>query len=228
MRILLVEDDSLLAMGLKEGLERNGFTVHHLAAAEPAEDALFETTYHAAIVDIGLPKMDGLELVRRCRQHGVATPVMILTARDALEDRVSGLDLGADDYLIKPVMLPELLARLRALIRRAHAATASELAAGSIRLFMDARYATVDGRQIELTGREYEILEQLMLSSPRVVAKQKLADSLGERDSELTPNAIEAYISRLRGKLADSGVEIRTLRGIGYRLEEKGAGNSDA
>ena len=227
MRILLVEDDGPLAMGLKEGLERTGFTVHHLAAAEPAEEALLETTYQAAIVDIGLPAMDGLELVRRCRQQGVATPVLILTARDALEDRVTGLDLGADDYLIKPVMLPELRARLRALIRRAHASSSSQLSVGAIRLYMDARCATVDGSQIDLTGREYEILEQLVLSSPRVVAKQKLADSLGEHDSELTPNAIEAYISRLRTKLAGSGVVIRTLRGVGYRLEEKGAGNGD-
>lgn len=228
MRILLVEDDSLLAMGMREGLERNGFAVDHLTAAEPALEALARTAYAAAIIDIGLPMMDGLELIKQCRRRGLATPMLIVTARDALKDRVTGLDLGADDYLIKPVLLPELFARLRALIRRARAASTSELAAGSIRLHMDTRYATLDGRPIDLTGREYEILEQLMLSSPKVLAKQRLAETLGDQGGELTPNAIEAYVSRLRGKLAGSGVEIRTLRGIGYRLDESKPGSGDA
>jgi two-component system, OmpR family, response regulator len=222
MRILLVEDDSLLAMGLQEGLKRNGFVVRHETSAEGALSALRQTTYDAVIVDIGLPEMDGLELIRRCRQQGMLMPVMILTARDALEDRVTGLDLGADDYLIKPVQLAELLARLRALIRRARSATASELAAGTIRLYMAARYVTVDGRLLELAPREYEILEQLILSIPKVVSKRQLVESLGASDHDLTPNAIEAYVSRLRAKLAGSGVEIRTLRGIGYRLDETG------
>lgn len=220
MRILLVEDDSLLAAGLQEGLRRNGFAVRHETTAEQAQDALLLTAYDAAIIDIGLPKMDGLELIRRCRREGVLTPILIMTARDALQDRVTGLDLGADDYLIKPVQLAELLARLRALIRRARSATTSELTAGTIRLHMATRYATVDGRLLDLARREYEILEQLILFSPKVVTKKQLVASLGESDGELTPNAIEAYVSRLRPKLAGSGVEIRTLRGIGYRLDE--------
>lgn len=228
MRILLVEDDALLATGLQEGLRRNHFVVRHETTAERALDAMLQTAYDAAIVDIGLPKMDGLELIRRCRKQGVPTPVLILTARDALEDRVNGLDLGADDYMIKPVQLAELLARLRALIRRARSATASELAAGSIRLHMAARYATVDGRVLDLARREYEILEQLILCSPKVVTKKQLLTSMGEADSELTPNAIEAYVSRLRSKLAGSGVEIRTLRGIGYRLDEAAPGGGNA
>lgn len=227
MRILLVEDDELVAVGLVEALERQGFVVEHLTAAEPAQRALARAGYNAAIVDIGLPGMDGLELIRRWRQQGIPTPVLILTARDAVEDRVTGLDLGADDYLIKPVQLPELFARLRALIRRAHSAIASEVTVGSVRLDLASRSAAVDERQLDLTGREYEILEQLALSSPKVVAKHMLVESIGERDSELSPNAIELYVSRLRHKLAGTGVVIRTLRGIGYRLEETDDATSD-
>lgn len=228
MRILLVEDDALLAMGLQEGLRRNRLVVRHETTAERALDAMQQTNFDAAIVDIGLPKMDGLELIRRCRQQGVLTPVLILTARDALEDRVTGLDLGADDYMIKPVQLAELLARLRALIRRARSASASEVAAGPIRLYMASRYATAGGTVLDLARREYEILEQLILCSPKVVTKKQLLESLGEADRELTPNAIEAYVSRLRNKLAGSGVEIRTLRGIGYRFDESPSGDGNA
>jgi DNA-binding response OmpR family regulator len=220
MRILLVEDDALVAAGLREGLGRQGFVVDHLGAAEPALSALALTSYDAAIVDIGLPGIDGLELIRRWRRQGQLTPVLVLTARDALEDRVTGLDLGADDYLVKPCHLPELLARLRALIRRSSSAASSELTAGRLRLDLAARRALAAGGELELTGREFAILEQLMLASPKVVAKQKLAERLSEWDNELTLNAIELYVSRLRGKLKDTGVAIRTLRGIGYRLDE--------
>lgn len=226
MRILLVEDDKLVAVGLLEALERQGFAVDHLTAAEPAQGALARPGYDAAIVDIGLPAMDGLELIRRWRQQGLPTPVLILTARDAVEDRVTGLDLGADDYLVKPVQLPELFARLRALIRRARSAIASEITVGSICLDLASRSAAVGERQLDLTGREYEILEQLALVSPKVVAKNALTGTLGERDNELSPNAIELYVSRLRHKLAGTGVVIRTLRGIGYRLEETGDAES--
>lgn len=134
MRILLVEDDTMVAAGIHEGLERAGFLVDHVVAAEPAESALELTHYDLAIIDIGLPRMNGHELIRRLRQHGISLPIMILTARDALEDRVIGLDIGADDYMVKPFQLPELLARLRALIRRSRSVTSSDLSAGSVRL----------------------------------------------------------------------------------------------
>lgn len=224
MRILLVEDDTLLADGIRDGLEKAGFSVDHLTAAEPAESALGLTHYDLAIVDIGLPRMDGHELIRRVRRKGIQIPVLILTARDGLDDRVIGLDIGADDYMVKPFHLPELLARLRALIRRSRSATSSELSAGSIRLDLARRTAEARGLPLDLTGREWEILQQLMLASPNVVAKQKLVESLSEWDNELTANAVEIYISRLRGKLQDCGVEIRTIRGIGYRLDEIDAG----
>lgn len=219
MRVLVVEDDLTLAAGLVEALEREGFRVDHLGAAEPAEGAFGLTAYDLAIVDIGLPGMDGLELIRRVRRRGTLTPIRILTARDALDDRVGGLDAGGDDYLLKPFLLPELLARVRALIRRSRAAASLMLQVGELALDVQAHRATLLGEALELTGREWNVLEQLALAVPRVVAKQKLADSLSQWDKEITPNAVEIYVSRLRAKLAGSRVGIRTVRGIGYRLE---------
>lgn len=222
MRVLVVEDDLTLSEGLTEGLTRGGFQVDHVDAAEPAEGALGHTDYDLAIVDLGLPGMDGLELIRRLRNRGVLTPILILTARDGLDDRVVGLDVGGDDYLVKPFLLPELLARARALIRRSRAAASMVLSVGPLTLDVQRHSGTLAGEALELTGREWDVLEQLALATPRVVGKQKLADSLSQWDKEITPNAVEIYVSRLRGKLAGSGVGIRTVRGIGYRLELEG------
>lgn len=219
MRVLLVEDDAALAAGIVEGLERAGMSVDHLDAAEPAESALALTAYDLAIVDLGLPGMDGLELIRRVRSRKLPIPILILTARDGLDDRVKGLDIGADDYLVKPFLLPELQARARALIRRGGAATSSTLTIGPLTLDLGLRTASLDGTELELTGREWDVLQHLMLAAPKVLSKKKLMESLGSWDSEISPNAIEIYVSRLRAKLADSGVTIRTVRGIGYRLE---------
>ncbi len=220
MRILLVEDDTLLADSIREGLENGGFAVDHLNAAEPAISALGLTHYDLAIVDIGLPGISGLELIRLLRQRNIQVPVLILTARDALDDRISGLDLGADDYMVKPFQLPELLARLRALIRRSRSSASSELSAGAVRLDLARRVATGNHKLLDLTGREWEILQQLMLAMPNVVNKQKMAESLSEWENEITANAVEIYISRLRHKVQGCGIEIRTIRGIGYRLDE--------
>jgi len=221
MRILLVEDDTLLADSIHEGLEKGGFAVDHLNAAEPAVSALSLTHYDLAIVDIGLPGMSGLDLIRLLRQRNILVPVLILTARDGLDDRISGLDLGADDYMVKPFQLPELQARLRALIRRSRSSASSELTAGAIRLDLARRVATTSGEDLDLTGREWEILQQLMLAMPNVVNKQKMAESLSEWENEITANAVEIYVSRLRHKIQGSGIEIRTIRGIGYRLDER-------
>ncbi len=220
MRILLVEDDILLADSIREGLEKVGFAVDHLNTAEPAVSTLSLTHYDLAIVDIGLPGMTGLELIRLLRQRNIQVPVLILTARDAMDDRISGLDLGADDYMVKPFHLPELQARLRALIRRSRSSVSSELAAGSVCLDLGRRIATANGENLDLTGREWEILQQLMLAMPNVVNKQKMAESLSEWENEITANAVEIYISRLRQKVQGYGIEIRTIRGIGYRLDE--------
>ncbi|HNH34321.1 MAG TPA: response regulator transcription factor [Rhodocyclaceae bacterium] len=220
MRILLVEDDALVAAGIREALERSGYAVDHVGAAEPALSSLALTAYDLALVDIGLPGMDGHELIRRARRRGIGLPILVVTARDGLDDRVIGLDLGADDYIAKPFQLPELLARARALIRRSRSAASSELVAGRLRLDLTRRTAETDGKPLDLTGREWEILQQLMLATPKVLSKQKMAESLSRWDNELTPNAVELYVSRLRGKLQDAGVAIRTIRGIGYRLDE--------
>jgi DNA-binding response OmpR family regulator len=220
MRILLVEDDVMLAESICEGLEKGGFSVDHLGAAEPAESALGLTAYDLAIVDIGLPRMSGLELIRRLRLRNIQLPVLVLTARDGLDDRIQGLDLGADDYMVKPFQLPELLARMRALIRRSCSAASSELKCGALRLDLARHIATAFGQVLDLTGREWEILQQLMLASPNVVAKQKMAESLSAWENEITANAVEIYVSRLRQKVQQCGVEIRTIRGIGYRLDE--------
>lgn len=220
MRVLLVEDDSMLADSICEGLGKNGFAVDHLGAAEPAESALTLTHYDLAIIDIGLPKMNGHELVKRLRQRGVRTPLLILTARDGLDDRIKGLDLGADDYMLKPFMLPELLARMRALIRRSRSVASSDITIGGLRIDLARRIAQLKGETLDLTGREWEILQQLMLASPKAVNKKHLAESLSEWDNEITANAIEIYVSRLRQKVQGANIEIRTIRGIGYRLDE--------
>lgn len=219
MRILLVEDDELLQKALASALAEAGLALDVLCAAEPALDALMHGMHDLAIVDIGLPGMDGLSLVRRLRAGGNKVPVLMLTARDGLDDRVRGLNEGADDYLIKPFLLPELLARVQALIRRSQSAASSRVAAGPLVMDIASHEAELAGQPLGLTGREWDLLLALVLAMPKVLAKRKLADSLSRWDKEITDNAIEIYVSRVRGKLADSGVTIRTVRGIGYRLD---------
>ncbi|MCA6216423.1 response regulator transcription factor [Ideonella sp. B7] len=219
MRILLVEDDELLQKALASALAEAGLALDVLCAAEPALDVLAHGMHDLAIVDIGLPGMDGLSLVRRLRAGGNKVPVLMLTARDGLDDRVRGLNEGADDYLIKPFLLPELLARVQALIRRSQSAASSRVAAGPLVMDIASHEAELAGQPLGLTGREWDLLLALVLAMPKVLAKRKLADSLSRWDKEITDNAIEIYVSRVRGKLADSGVTIRTVRGIGYRLD---------
>ncbi len=222
MRILIVEDDELVADALRRGLVDAGFVVDRVGSAEDAEVAFSSEEFDLAVVDIGLPRADGLTLVRRMRRAGNATPVLILTARDGLADRVDALDLGADDYLVKPFELPEVAARCRALVRRTRSATSATLHVGSLGLDLASHAATVGGKALELTPREWALLECLALDAGRVVRKERLLRAIGGWDEELTPNAIEVYVSRLRGKLGD-GVAIRTVRGLGYRLDDPGA-----
>lgn len=219
MRLLLVEDDELLSAGLCEALGRGGYEMDHLGAAEPALNALSHGVHDLAIVDIGLPGMDGLSLVRQVRSAGNKVPILILTARDGLADRVSGLNDGADDYLIKPFLLPELLARVQALIRRSQSVASSCITTGALKLDIATHEALLADQPLALTGREWDLLLALMLAAPKVVAKRRLADSLSRWDKEITDNAIEIYVSRLRTKLSEGGVSIRTVRGIGYRLD---------
>ncbi len=226
MRVLLVEDDVMVASGIKLGLTDAGYAVDWVGSGERAEEVLRAEIFDAAIVDIGLPNMDGLELTRRLRRAEMAShaiPVLILTARDALHDRVQGLDLGADDYMIKPFELPELLARLRALLRRSQAAKTAVLGFGPIELDTANRRATArtDGNavQIELGPREWTVMEYLLIHAPKPASKDKLLAALTGWDKEITANAVEVYISRLRGKLEPHGVALRSIRGFGYRLE---------
>lgn len=219
MRILLVEDDDLLLSGLREAFGQAGYEMDHLGSAEPAVDALTHGVHDLAIVDIGLPGMDGLELVRRLRTLGNKVPVLVLTARDGLADRVRGLNDGADDYLIKPFLLPELLARVQALIRRSQSAASSRMVAGPLSMDMATHEAQLMGEVLSLTGREWDLLLLMVLAAPGVVAKRRLADSMSRWDKEITDNAIEIYVSRLRTKLGGGGLSIRTVRGIGYRLD---------
>jgi DNA-binding response OmpR family regulator len=220
MRLLIVEDDALLAEGLREGLLRSGFTVDHLDNAEQAETQFAAgEVFDLAIVDLGLPGRDGLSLIRSLRGRGLTLPILILTARDALEDCVKGLEAGADDYMSKPFRLPELIARVRALIRRVHAVTSTRLRHGSLELDTAAHTANLAGAPLELTQREWAILELLLLESPKVVSKDRLLQSLAGWDKEMTPNAVEVHVSRLRAKLADAAIDIRTVRGIGYRMD---------
>jgi two-component system, OmpR family, response regulator len=226
MRLLLVEDDVMVASGIKLGLTDAGYAVDWVGSGERAEEVLKTESFDAAIIDIGLPRMDGLELTRRLRRPEMTSapmPVLILTARDALQDRVQGLDLGADDYMIKPFELPELLARLRALLRRSQAANTAVLTFGPIELDMANRRAAArrNGQvaAIELGPREWTVLEYLLINAPKPASKDKLLQALTGWDKEITSNAVEVYISRLRGKLEPHGVALRSIRGFGYRLE---------
>lgn len=220
MRVLLVEDDAMLADGLRELFVGLGFALDHLPAAEPALVATELTQFDLVVVDIGLPGMDGLELVRRIRRQRNKVPILILTARDALEDRVRGLNEGADDYLVKPFAMPELIARAQALIRRSQSNAQSVITLGALVMDIGQHEARLGAEALPLTGREWNVLESLLLATPRILSKGKLADSLSQWDKEISTNAVEIYVSRLRTKLQGSGVLIRTVRGIGYRLEE--------
>ena len=228
MRLLLVEDDVMVASGIKLGLSDAGYAVDWVGSAERALEVMGAESFDAAIIDIGLPRMDGLALTRQLREAGHAIPVLILTARDALQDRVQGLDLGADDYMVKPFELPELLARLRALLRRSQAATSAVLSFGPLELDtamrrVSVRTATGEAAPLDLGPREWTVLEYLLIHAPKPASKEKMLQALTGWDKEITPNAVEVYISRLRGKLEPHGLALRSIRGFGYRLELDGA-----
>jgi len=236
MRLLLVEDDVMVASGIKLGLTDAGYAVDWVGSAERALEVAHAESFDIAVIDVGLPAMDGLALTQTLRKSGHTMPVLMLTARDALQDRVQGLDNGADDYMVKPYELPELLARLRALLRRSQAATSATLSFGPLELDTAQRQACIRSADsgttvlIELGPREWTVMEYLLLQSPKPANKDKLLQALTGWDREITPNAVEVYISRLRGKLEPHGIALRAIRGFGYRLELMGgiASSSDA
>jgi DNA-binding response OmpR family regulator len=218
MHVLLVEDDAVLADGLCRVLQAQGMQVELAHDGLRADQLLQAGSYAVAVLDIGLPGIDGFEVVRRLRARGATLPVLLLTARDAVEDRVHGLELGADDYLVKPFATAELVARIRALARRNTPAPAV-LVVGALALDLAARRARVGDKPLELSVREWAVLEYLLQHSGRVVSKQQIIDAIQPWGDDLTLNAVEVYVSRLRLKLQDAGVAIRTIRGFGYLLE---------
>jgi two-component system OmpR family response regulator len=218
MHVLLVEDDAVLADGLSRILQGHGMLVDVVGNGSHADQVLQDSEVGVLVLDIGLPGIDGFEVVRRLRARASTVPVLLLTARDAIEDRVRGLELGADDYLVKPFATAELVARVKALARRA-APKPAMLSMGRLKLDTFTRRAVVDERSIELSVREWAVLEYLLQQSGRVVSKQQIIDAILPWGDELTTNAVEVYVSRVRLKIADAGVAIRTIRGFGYMLE---------
>ncbi len=220
MRVLIVEDDPLLANGLSETLRREGYVADAVSSAMQADAALSITAIDLVILDIGLQgPVDGFTWLQRLRARGGEHAVLVLTARDAIEDRVRGLKLGADDYLPKPFATPELLARIAALARRGRAQRARKMVHGPLEIDLASRRATIGGKPLDLTEREQAVLEYLFANVDAIVPKERIASAIASWDEELSANAIEVHISRLRTKLEPAGVRIRTIRGLGYLVE---------
>ena len=221
MRILFIEDNARLAEYVAESLGRTGMTVDHFGSGEDGAAALETVHYDAAVLDLGLPDLDGMNVLHQVRQHGVSTPILILTARDGLKDRVDGLNAGADDYLLKPFEIEELEARIRALMRRPGGALGAVLNYGNVEFDTVGRDVTIDGKPVAMSRRESDILEYLLRRSGRVLSKVWLEDALYRFDEEGSSNGVEVAVHRLRKRLqnADASVEIHTLRAIGYILQ---------
>jgi len=218
MRCLLVEDHEPLARGLLASLEQSGFAVDWVTTGTAADDLLTAAEFDVVVLDLGLPDMDGITVLKRFRARRGKSPVLILTARDTVQDRVNGLDFGADDYLTKPFAIEELEARTRALVRRGHA-TSSRLTVGPLSLDTISRQADLDGVPLRLPRREFCLLEVLALRAGQVVRKERLLNQLWSVEDDVGPNAVEIYICRLRRRLDPGPVRIRTIRGLGYLLE---------
>ena len=219
MHILLVEDDTPLADSVVAAIRARGGRADVSARGEPVPASLLKDSYDALVLDIGLPGIDGLETLRRVRTQGSTLPVLILTARDAIDDRVRGLEAGADDYLVKPFALSELLARLGALLRRQSIRRSEMLELGTLRYDVAARRAHLGGEPLHLTAREAIVLQYLLLKAEQVVAREQLTALIPGWDASLSANVLELVMSRLRAKIEPGGVRLRTVRGLGYLLE---------
>lgn len=221
MRILIAEDDQVLADGLLRSLRNAGAAVDHVVSGTEADAALLTNNeFDLLILDLGLPKLHGLEVLKKLRARGQTLPVLILTAADSVEERVKGLDYGADDYMAKPFALSELEARVRALTRRGMGAAVSTIKHGPLEYDQAGRVASIDGKLIDLSARELGLLEVLLQRCGRLVSKEQLVDRLCEWGEEVSNNAIEVYIHRLRKKIEKGPIRIATVRGLGYCLEK--------
>jgi two-component system, OmpR family, response regulator QseB len=214
MRILIAEDDPLLGDGLKVGLSQQGFQVDWVRDGLAAEREMRAEPYAAVVLDLGLPQLDGLAVLKAVRDAGVMTPVLVLTARDAVPDRIRGLDSGADDYCVKPIDLHELAARLRSLVRRSHGQPQDCLRLHGLALDPEARIVTLDGEAVTLSTREFDLLQVLMLNVGKVLSREQLAQQVYRWGQEVESNAVEVHVHHLRRKLRPE--LILTVRGIGY------------
>jgi two-component system, OmpR family, response regulator len=220
MRILVAEDDAVLAEAVQRSLRQSGHAVDWVKNGAEADCALAAERFDLLILDLGLPKKSGIDVLKRLRAGASRLPVLILTARDGVTDRVRGLDAGADDYLAKPFDLAELEARVRALTRRGMSGGSTLMRHGALAYDQVGRVASLNGAPLELSGRELNLLEILLARAGRMVSKDQLVSHLCEWGEEVSPNAIEVYVHRLRRKLEPGGVRIVTVRGLGYRLEK--------
>lgn len=217
MRVLLIEDDPDLGEGIRTSLREEGYTLDWLKDGESAVHALREEGFDLVVLDLGLPRLDGIQVLRQSRANGLTTPVLVLTARDDTEDRVAGLDAGADDYLVKPFDIKELKARLRALLRRRNGPSQIQLEGGGIALDPATRRVSFEGQPVNLTPREYQLLHELLAHPGKIFSRDRLMGLLYGWDEGVESNTLEVHIYNLRKKLRTD--LIRTVRGIGYRLE---------
>lgn len=222
MRILVAEDDAALGEALRFTLSQNGYAVDWVPNGAMADQALRDAVFDLLILDLGLPQLDGFDVLKRLRRHDDHIPVMILSGREAAGTKVQGLDLGADDYLVKPFSLDELQARVRALLRRGQGSGNPNVRAGKLMFDTIERIASIDGRNLALSMHETAVLEALLIRLGKVVSKDQLVERLYSYDRDVGYNAIEVYVHRLRRKIEGSGLAVRTLYGRGYTLEAAG------
>jgi two-component system OmpR family response regulator len=220
MRILIAEDDPILADGLTRALRRSDNVVDCVGNGREADSALTTQLFDLVLLDIGLPGMSGFDVLKHARERGVATPILILTALDSIEDRVRGLDLGADDYLVKPFELAELQARVRALSRRAQGQLSSTIKHGALQFDVASRAVTIHGHSPDLSAREIALLEIFLNRAGRLVSKNQIIDLMCQWGDEFSANAVEVYVHRLRKKLEPAEIKLTTVRGLGYCLEK--------